>query len=612
MKAEDLARLGFVVRPAMPGSKAPGDDATVEGLTPEQIESRRLVGDPERYCVVLGRTDIGPRSGVIDVETDIDKATGEMVGEAALAAAGIEMPPGPWMQTPSGSKHRLLRVDVPEGQEVSFGPGLLPKVDVPWQFLAVDDGRTWHDTHLPIPAAPEALLGRVLRPKTARNAAPPSDPYEGDGYGDPRAVAQVETLIGRYKDLPWEGHGWNETFRKAVRLAAGLVAGGLLDHTWAEEALLGACDQPEEALAVFSSTWKDGYALPITRLRVDGTAEERNGSVEEDETDQWDPSWHPLAVQRSATASRTRRRIVSEEIAAAWTLGRADLEALPEPEFLVEGRLQTNSFAQLAGPSGVGKSFVALGWALDMTSAPAAPRRVLYLAAEGVTGYLRRIEAWEESTGRRWDDTRLRLRADVPPLLGLEDLDHYVSLIRGTGPWDLVVVDTLSRAIAGANENAAEIMSAAVEGAQRLQKAADGTILLVHHFGWEGSRQRGSNSLYAACDNVVYVKGGEGGTLVVSTDKLKDGEPTDEERFRLTPCRRSCVLQSVASDDVAVRKDRIKQKIRDLRAANPTANKTTILGKFDNEARKVAREVWDSVAAESLTEPDYTLDEVLG
>ena len=86
------------------------------------------------------------------------------------------------------------------------------------------------------------------------------------------------------------------------------------------------------------------------------------------------------------------------------------LKRLPPPEPLLEGLLFLDSLAMLFGPSGEGKSFVAIDWALsvatglDWCEKPVAPGRVIYVSAEGRGGLGQRITAWEQAHGA-YDET---------------------------------------------------------------------------------------------------------------------------------------------------------------------------------------------------------------
>ena len=75
---------------------------------------------------------------------------------------------------------------------------------------------------------------------------------------------------------------------------------------------------------------------------------------------------------------------------------------LPEAEWLVDGLFERDSLVTLFGPSGHGKSFVALSWAMAIATGTkwldfgVQKARVLYAAGEGARGAQRRAAAWKK------------------------------------------------------------------------------------------------------------------------------------------------------------------------------------------------------------------------
>lgn len=85
----------------------------------------------------------------------------------------------------------------------------------------------------------------------------------------------------------------------------------------------------------------------------------------------------------------------------------------------------------------------------------------------------------------------------------------------------VLIIDTLSRAIAGDDEISSKDMSAFVERrAGEITRRTGAELICVHHTGKEESRgMRGSSALFAACDAVVSVIDQR-----VTVEKSKDGE----------------------------------------------------------------------------------------
>src|SRR5262249_14489394 len=83
----------------------------------------------------------------------------------------------------------------------------------------------------------------------------------------------------------------------------------------------------------------------------------------------------------------------------------ADLDDLPDPEWLVDGLVGESALAVLFGTPGVGKSFLALDLAMSVaTGRPwlgqeTKPGGVVYVYAEGTTGLKHRTQAWRLKRG---------------------------------------------------------------------------------------------------------------------------------------------------------------------------------------------------------------------
>ncbi len=100
---------------------------------------------------------------------------------------------------------------------------------------------------------------------------------------------------------------------------------------------------------------------------------------------------------------------------------------------------------------------------------------------------------------------------------------------------DLVIVDTFARCIVGADENSARDVGIAVDNLYRLRDATatvNGTVLVLHHTGKDGSTIRGSSALEGGCDTVYQVEG-DTRNLKLYRTKRKDGPREDTVQLRL-------------------------------------------------------------------------------
>jgi hypothetical protein len=97
----------------------------------------------------------------------------------------------------------------------------------------------------------------------------------------------------------------------------------------------------------------------------------------------------------------------------------------------------------------------------------------------------------------------------------------------------LIVIDTLARCFGAGNENVQQDMNAFVRGCDTVRRAAPGaTVLVVHHTGWDASRERGSNALRAASDTMIRLAR-QGEAILLRVERQKDA-PVQEEPTVLT------------------------------------------------------------------------------
>lgn len=202
----------------------------------------------------------------------------------------------------------------------------------------------------------------------------------------------------------------------------------------------------------------------------------------------------------------------------------------PPPTWLVKGVLPDHGLTVLYGPSGAGKTFVAL----DMAAAIArgalwhgrrtvrAP--VAYIAAEGSGGLALRLAAYQ----REYPDADLSslwVLADRPNFLTGGHKDVIEGLQAIGEPVRLVVVDTLARVMPGGDENSGETMGAVIERCEAITRATGAAVMLVHHAGKDASKgARGWSGLRAAVDAEIAVqRDAQTGRRWVTLTKEKDG-----------------------------------------------------------------------------------------
>lgn len=192
---------------------------------------------------------------------------------------------------------------------------------------------------------------------------------------------------------------------------------------------------------------------------------------------------------------------------------------------LIKGLLDQGAMSVLYGDSNVGKTFVAMdmafhiGAGLDYAGLRTQRGLVVYIAAEGGNGARKRLHALRDKFPDVDPDFML-LPASVDLLRPDADLVPLVEGVRGLGGNPaFIVIDTLSRALAGGDENSSVDMGALVKHLDALRRAlAPAHLMVVHHTGKDKARgARGHSLLRAATDTEIEVADGE-----ISVTKQRD------------------------------------------------------------------------------------------
>jgi putative DNA primase/helicase len=214
-----------------------------------------------------------------------------------------------------------------------------------------------------------------------------------------------------------------------------------------------------------------------------------------------------------------------------------DLSKLPPVQWRIKDVLPSHGTAVVFGPSGSGKSFLvldmlqSLAFGCEWFGRRVKPCSVTYIALEGEAGLAGRVEAYRVQHGSA--SPNIRYMVQPFRLLDADDINELVQAIQAAGTGDVVVLDTLSRATPGSDENDSKAMGQIVASAKMLQDLIGGLVLLIHHTGKDASRgMRGHSSLYAALDCAIEVKR-QGDHREWLLAKSKDGEDGASHPFKL-------------------------------------------------------------------------------
>ncbi len=202
----------------------------------------------------------------------------------------------------------------------------------------------------------------------------------------------------------------------------------------------------------------------------------------------------------------------------------------------IKGVLPDTGLAALYGPSGSGKSFLAIDLAmrvsvgLDWFGRKTKGCPVVYVALEGEAGLSNRVAVYRKcgAAGEVLFVTQsvdLQNKADAPELA--------MTINRNYAGNGIVIVDTLNRAAPGMDENSSAEMGRILAMVKALQQSVGGLVLLIHHVGKNAEKgMRGHSSLFAALDAAIEVcRTGDHREWRVA--KSKDGEDGAAHPFKL-------------------------------------------------------------------------------
>lgn len=220
----------------------------------------------------------------------------------------------------------------------------------------------------------------------------------------------------------------------------------------------------------------------------------------------------------------------------------SEIDANPQKHWLVENFLGLGELSCVYGMPGSGKSVLAGDLACHVAAGlPWFGRRVhrgavLYVAAERAGLVQRRFAAWR--LHHRQSELPL---AVLPMVVNLRDPSGAKLLIDAAADVHnffgldvrLIVIDTISRVLAGGDENSPKDMGALVNNLALVHDRTHAHMQGLHHIPIDGQqRMRGHGALLGACDTTVSVEKHD--TIRSATiDKQNDGDEGERVTFAL-------------------------------------------------------------------------------
>lgn len=220
-----------------------------------------------------------------------------------------------------------------------------------------------------------------------------------------------------------------------------------------------------------------------------------------------------------------------------------DVQPVLDGFWLIPDVVPRSGPTTIFGHPGGAKTFLALSIAAAVASGrtwagrPVEKGPVLYVVAEGVTGFRNRLVAMINAGQLKRTDPF----AYIPTVIDLQapdgDVDKLIATLRhfsnkvGQSP-ALIVVDTLSKTFGAGSENTDDMVSY-VANCERISSAFDCATIIVHHRPRDGAHERGHSSLRGGVVAAISIEGDE--IRTATTVKQKDGPEGEKIHFRLAP-----------------------------------------------------------------------------
>jgi len=225
---------------------------------------------------------------------------------------------------------------------------------------------------------------------------------------------------------------------------------------------------------------------------------------------------------------------------------------MPPKQWLIDQVIGAGDIGMIYGAPGSAKTFATvdlifsacLGRQFAGRFDVARPLNVAYCAGEGVSGLPSRFAAAAEHYGVETMPT-FTFFAVTPSLFcesqaaaQAESIQQFIvewqqRQEEGTAqPLDVLFIDTLHSATAGADENSAKDMGVVLSLCKLATKLLGCAVFLVHHTNKNGTAERGSSAMRGAMDTMIECRA-VAGKYSMSCEKLKDGEKWKDQTFDL-------------------------------------------------------------------------------
>ncbi len=499
--------------------KRPVTQHGFQDATHDAVEIQRQFASPGAAMIGV---PTGDTSGFFALDLDVKNGGG---GLEWLAANQHRLPDTRRHKTRSGGVHLLFAM--PQGRIIRNSAGRIAAgVDVRgnggYIIAPPSPGYLVDEAMAPAPA-PAWLLDLIDPPKAPEAPRPaPAPRQSGDGtrYGLTALDNECQAILSAPDGAK------HDTLNRAAFSIGGLVAAGELIEGPAFAALASAlagirhrCEDYPAAQKTLAGAFRAGMAKPreapprLVRRIVEEYRETRPEPPPRDAPpDHWSAEPEPdIGLEPEKVAPDIKPTGLP-------LIYFQDVKPALKSEDFIEGLLIKAAMSVTYGPSNCGKTFfmadlalhVALG--LEWRGREVEQAGVIYCAMEGAHGIANRVAAFALTCGLTGQEIPFAI---IPVSLNLLDPNADTSRLidaiaeaaaRMAIPVGLVVMDTLSRAMAGGNENSPEDMGALVANSDRIRQATGAHVAWIHHSGKDQAQgARGHSLLRAATDTEIEI-----------------------------------------------------------------------------------------------------------
>lgn len=217
------------------------------------------------------------------------------------------------------------------------------------------------------------------------------------------------------------------------------------------------------------------------------------------------------------------------------TFSLNNLNDISDTQWLIEDVIPNESLIILYGPSGCGKTFISLDITLHIAHNKPWKKQniiktgiIIYCIGEGIHGISNRIKAWHNYNNCPLNAPFILLPIEAISFSDPTNIDKMITTLENIKeeydlPISMIVIDTLSKASVGYDENSSKDMGQFLYNFDIIKKYFNTSIMFVHHSGKNSTRgMRGSSYLLGTVDTAIQVDN-INETLVIQIEKQKDG-----------------------------------------------------------------------------------------